>query len=558
MLNRRLLIVSLAVLLCTSMLGPAVVAGATTQSESNPDVQTENGVTVTTGAQLSTVVTATSDDVRSDFEDTAFDERMEQGNDSARAAAIAGRAAVLENRSIALQAEYERATAAYEGGDLEESAYAQRLASLNTRARNVVSSYERLEERAESVETVELRAAGVTLSDLADERTAVAELTSAGTNALTRQFTGEASGNVEIDLDGGMSIEVESDDGERSREYERPRDGNGSLSISQTDALATATAALSATSNNSSWTVSEAERDAEDGVYEFEFVLTGAETGEAEVSVDGETGTVFELEEAIERRANDEDIDEEAAEDDEATDANDTESLVFLVADGSPGPGEQVTLQLLANGQPATDVAITVNDRTVGETDANGTLTVTLPRDEVEIEADNGDAEGELEFEFEFDDETDDSDDERDTASQLNADAAIDNGTVTVSVTFNGSPVSDAAVIANDETVGHTGDAGTVSFATPNGTDELEVEVVRGELETELEIDLETEGDGNAEADEEAAEDDEEGADDEEDEESDEEGDTDEEEDNDDDNDDEETDEDEPAEDDDLETDDDR
>ncbi|QSW98403.1 hypothetical protein [Haloterrigena alkaliphila] len=495
-MNRRLLTVSMVVVLCTALFGPAAAAGAANQPETAiQDESTENDVTVTTGAQLSTIVTATSDEVRTEFENTAFDERMAD-NASDRAAAIAERAAALENRSTTLRAEYENATAAYEVGDLEKSAYAQRLASLSARAENVVSSYERLEERVESVDEIDRRAAGVTPSELADQRAAVADLTSSGADALFQQFTGETNGNAEIEVDGGVSIEVETDDGERTREYERPRDGDGSLAISQTDALDAATDVLSPVEDGN-WTVTEAETD--DGVYEFEFVLAGAETGEtgeAEVSVDGETGTVFELEEEIERRDAADDEDEADEKEDE------DERLVVLVASGSPDPGEQVTLKLLANGQPAADAAVTVNDRAVGTTNDDGELTVTLPVEEAEIEAEHGDAEGELEFEF------DDGSGDEDAESQFNADATIDNGTVTVSATFDESPVAGATVVANDETVGTTGEDGTVSFALDDDTDELEIEVLRGELESELEFELESdEEDEDEEEDEEDEED---------------------------------------------------
>ncbi|MFC4247457.1 PepSY domain-containing protein [Natribaculum luteum] len=489
-MKRQLLLVAMAVLLCTGAIGPAVVAGVSTA-----DRQTNGGVDVTAGAQLSTVVTATSDEVRTEFENTAFDERIERGNESDRAAAIADRAAVLENRSATLRAEYEAATEAYRNGELDRSAYAQRLASLSARAQGVVESYDRLEERAAEVDDFELAAAGVNETALADGKASVTRLTGAGSEALLRHFTGEERGEVELEFDDGVSIEVESEDGERSREFERPRDGNGTLVISQSDALAIAEDTLSAA--NGTWILDESETD--DGLYEFEFVLTGSEVGDAEVSVDGETGTVVALEEEIAARDEDEDDEdgEEDNEDDEIDEDDDDKRLAILVDEGTPNPGEQVTLVVLADGQPAAGATVAVNGQSVGETNDDGTITVTLPSEEADIEAEYADADAELEFEF---------DDEREDDSRFQADATVENGTATVSVTFDGEPVSGATV-ATDDWSGTTDDDGVVSFPfeLSDDEDELEVDVVSGELETELE--LESDGDVVEDGDEDDAED---------------------------------------------------
>ncbi|GAB3671790.1 hypothetical protein GCM10028856_23760 [Halopiger thermotolerans] len=427
----------LAVLLCTSAFGPAVVAGAGAATQTQ-DGSSTNSVRVTTGAQLSTLVTATSNEVRTEFENAAFEERLERNgsDDEARAAAIADRAATLEDRSAALQAEYEDATAAYEAGDIDESTYAQRLASLNARAQGVVSSYDRLLERADDVSADALDAANVSVAELREQRDEADRLTSTGTDALRRQFTGEAEGEAEIEIEtGGISIEAETEDGERSREFERPRDGDGSLNVSQADAREAALDALSAV--NGSWTLEEASSDADDGVYEFEFSLTGDATGEAEVSVDGETGTVFALEEEIEVPEADEE-DEDDEDDGEKPDIDDERE------------------------------------------------------DEDEDESEN-------ETERETDDEREDDDGD----AALETDATVENGTVTVTVTQNGSAVSGADVVANDESVGTTGADGTVSFAAPDDAEELEIDVTDGDLEAELEIDLEGADRDAAEADEE-------------------------------------------------------
>ncbi len=120
----------MVVLLCTSTLGPAVVAGTATPNGPIQEERTGNDVTVTTGARLSpsSLQRATT---RSDFENAAFDERVER-------------------RNVAF-----------------------------ARPRSPI------------------------------DRAAVPELTSAGTDALFRQFTGETGGNAVIEIDGGVSIEAE-------------------------------------------------------------------------------------------------------------------------------------------------------------------------------------------------------------------------------------------------------------------------------------------------------------------------------------------------------------
>jgi uncharacterized protein (UPF0333 family) len=61
--------------------------------------------------------------------------------------------------------------------------------------------------------------------------------------------------------------------------------------------------------------------------------------------------------------------------------------------------------------------------------------------------------------------------------------ATHDNGTVTVTVTENGTDVENVTVVAGDEQVGTTGADGTVTFET-NAPEELEL--TKGEFEGEL------------------------------------------------------------------------
>jgi len=66
-----------------------------------------------------------------------------------------------------------------------------------------------------------------------------------------------------------------------------------------------------------------------------------------------------------------------------------------------PVRGETATLIVTRNGSAVANASVTVNEETVGTTDANGQLTVTIPdAEEVKVKAEHDDAEGELEVEF--------------------------------------------------------------------------------------------------------------------------------------------------------------
>lgn len=467
----------LTVLIVVGMVVPAgAFAGSGTPgavgqaSDLGTTGSSDSAVNVTVGGQLATVLSASSDDVRFAFEDTAFEVSVESGDDDEKAEVIADRADDLEDRAEAIRDDYDAATAAYNNGELTASEYAQRLAELNARATNLLESVENLEERADTVSALELRAAGLNRTAL---RAAIADLdsvTGAGAAAVLTRFTGQSQGKIEIETADGLSIEVEGERGERSREIKRDRDANDTIAVAQADALASATSALS--SQDGRWVLRKASVHPDDGYYKFEFSLrTANETGEAEVRVDGSTGDVFRLEEEIERRGDDED--------DDADDGDDRD-LAVVVADGVPGPGETVTIQVLNDGSPVPNATIMVNDAVVGTTDQNGTLSLTLPLEEAEIRARSGDAEGELEFEF-------GDDEDGAIVRQLNTTVSLDGDQLTVTVLFNGSGVEGATVTANDDYSGITDAAGTTTFTIDAAIEELDLEIEKGEFETERE-----------------------------------------------------------------------
>ena len=101
----------------------------------------------------------------------------------------------------------------------------------------------------------------------------------------------------------------------------------------------------------------------------------------------------------------------------------------------------------------------------------------------------NSGAKGNDDDDDDSDDESETEDDESETERALDAtlDGKVRAGeTVTLSVTDANGSVANATVAVNGETVGETSADGTFAFEVPD-TDELEVEVTRGDAEVELE-----------------------------------------------------------------------
>ena len=480
MVTRATTAVLLAALVALSGI-PASAAALSTDSAVQADGN--ETVNVTTGQQLSTVLAVTSDDVQSEVDEAAFETEYEDASEEERAEAIADRAETLRDRAESIAEDYEAATEAYEDGDLTKSEYAQRIAALNARADNLLTAYENLRERADNVSALELRAAGFNATATQAAVDDLDSVSGAGASALLQRFVGQSQGEVEIDRANGLSISVESEDGEQSRELDQPGDDSTNLTVSQSDALDTARSSLS--DANGTWVLSGSGVDREDGTYSFAFRLDGNTTeGEAEITVDGSSGEIVSLEEEIEPHGEADDADEEAEDEaeegeDAADEERDERELALVVADGTVAPNETVTVRALADGEPTADVTVYRDGEAIGTTDADGTVSVTLPESgEVELTA----GEGELEFEL--------GDEDEEVYRNLSADTTLQNGTVTVTLRYEGNGVADASVYANGEQVGTTNADGTVTFDVANSTEELEIEVVKGEFEAEFEYEM--------------------------------------------------------------------
>ncbi len=419
-----------------------------------------DGVDVSTGSQLSTVLAATEANVSASVTRSTFERRFRSGNETERARAVTARASTLRREAGDLDAAYRNATDAFRDGRTDRETFAQRLASLHARARELRVNVERLRDRAGTVSELALATAGYDESVLAAAESDLDAVSGATAAALLRRFTGQSNGSVNVSAGDGVSIAVESDDGERTREVTWPADDNRTVTISQATALGAARDVLPARD----WVLRESSVDEDEGSYEFEFAFEAANaTGEAEVRVDGSSGRVVRVEQETEER------------DDDTPDDRESDSLVLLVVAGDPAPNATVTLEARRNGSPAAGVPVSVDGERVGTTDADGRIDVTLGVEETRVEADDGEDTARLEFEF------DDADADEDLRN-LTVDATLADGTVTVSVTYRGDGVAGAAVSANGDRVGTTDEDGSVSFPLGNET-RVDLEITRGEID---------------------------------------------------------------------------
>ncbi|WP_440764798.1 DUF7096 domain-containing protein [Natronorubrum sp. DTA7] len=455
----------------------AGAAGAGTNAIVQADESNPNSSEATTGQQLATVIEVTDDEVNDDIETASLESALAESNDSERAAILADRAASLRERANETVATQQESTTAYEAGELTQTEYAQRLAVHSSRANTIDRGFDRLDEYAADGSALELRAAGYDRSANEAAREQLQKLTRSGASALLAQYTGEQRGEFSLETTDGLSIETENEDGERSRELEREQPGDGTFQLSQSEALTAATDPLS-TVDEGEWSLRSIDRDEDDGYFEFEFTFFGPDTvGEAEVNVDGETGDVFEFEEELETRD---------------TDDDDETPLSISLVEGTAAPTASVTFAVTAAGDPVEGAVVEIDDQHVGETDASGRITVTLPDDdEADVEVEDGDREGELELTLRSKTSTTAADEE--INEKLSVTGSVDDGTVTVAVGYDGEGVSGVTVLADEDRVGTTGEDGTLSFDAETD-DELEVTIFKGGFEAELEFEIGADG----------------------------------------------------------------
>ena len=132
------------------------------------------------------------------------------------------------------------------------------------------------------------------------------------------------------------------------------------------------------------------------------------------------------------------------------------ESNVSIRVTGDPIPGENITLLATVAGAPMADATVAVDGTRVGRTDENGRYELTVPdSDSVEVTVSRGEISGtetvdivELSVRFE---------------PRL----VVPGEGASVAVTRGGKPVENATVTLDGQSLGTTGQNGTVSFALP-------------------------------------------------------------------------------------------
>lgn len=160
-----------------------------------------------------------------------------------------------------------------------------------------------------------------------------------------------------------------------------------------------------------------------------------------------------------------------------------------IVIHGAATPGDDVSITARLFDEPLTDATVEINDRAVGETDANGTIRhVTVP-DAGEFEVDVESAAVDLKLELE-DAALERAANRSRTAASIRFDRTLAAGsTATATVAFAGTPVRNATVEVNGDEVGATGERGRVSFAVPAAEEfELRAKTVDGDVDAEIEL----------------------------------------------------------------------
>lgn len=164
-------------------------------------------------------------------------------------------------------------------------------------------------------------------------------------------------------------------------------------------------------------------------------------------------------------------------------------TLRIAVQEGSPGPGETVSLRITDDEQPVENASVRVDYQEVGTTDTDGTIDVTLPpKDDVAVDAAAGDREGELDLAFDGGDGEVNADDEGLGVAVVEGSPAP-GATVTLRVTADGTPVAGARVEVGGEDAGTTDGDGRLEIVLPDD-DEVEVDVDTSDRSGELDLSL--------------------------------------------------------------------
>jgi hypothetical protein len=185
------------------------------------------------------------------------------------------------------------------------------------------------------------------------------------------------------------------------------------------------------------------------------------------------------------------DAETEVDEDHVEREAESPSTLAIRLVDGMPGPGEQVTVEVLLDGEATADAPVFVDGDRVGTTDEDGRITVTLPEDgdEARIEAEHGDEDARLDLPYPPTTEME-TEDHRPLSIHLVDGFPEAGGTVTVQVMLGADPAPDATVFVDGDRVGTTDDGGRIDVTLPEDEDDVRIEAEHGDREARLELEL--------------------------------------------------------------------
>ncbi|ELY91326.1 hypothetical protein C483_09811 [Natrialba hulunbeirensis JCM 10989] len=260
------------------------------------------------------------------------------------------------------------------------------------------------------------------------------------------------------------------------------------------------------------------------------------ETATEESEADGET-------EADDDAERDEDEDGDPEQDDTDDDHTETDSGYDIAFNETPTPGSVVEVTVTENEETQEGVDVAFNSNSIGETDADGTATGTVPfTDTLTVTVDPADAAAESTTEPSIrgpiggptgaplhfyggsnaapasehdetaatdEDEAEDGDEtaerdpstkrtvEMDAETELSIDreapmehedAVLSGTNATVTATVAGNPIPDGIVLIDGEEVGTTDATGTARLTVPETTEEVSVAVERDDIRAERDI----------------------------------------------------------------------
>lgn len=211
---------------------------------------------------------------------------------------------------------------------------------------------------------------------------------------------------IEAEFEGERTIPLQSADAETETDESDDSEATPAIELA-TDGNVTANESVTVTATVLDTPLSDVEIEANG-----ESVGTTAADGTIEVSVPADA-EALELEAEYEQEGEYEVEFEDGEEDAESA----TEGPLQIGVNGAIAPGETVTVTALVNGTAVENATVSVNDERIGQTDANGSIAVSLPEqaEELEIEIETETQSASLEYETEDSDgiENSEGDEER-------------------------------------------------------------------------------------------------------------------------------------------------